>query len=230
MQNTIGKYFKRQIFDPIVDVFFPPFCYICDCYLHPGHKIICENCWSEIPAFDGKLDQSLSNRSFDNLFILFEFEDKIRQLIHLLKYKRHLTLAQYFACEAKLKFSNLQYRSYHAIVPVPLYKTRKRERGYNQSEEIANAMAKIFQIPVKSEHLLRIRPTSSQTKMSKEQRDLNMLDAFNCSQKNHERRILLIDDVITTGSTIDACAKALKKSGINEVDAFAVTHPPLENN
>ncbi len=230
MQNTIGKYFKKQIFDPIVDVFFPPICYICDCYLHPGHKIICENCWSEIPAFDGKLDQSLSNRSFDNLFILFEFEDKIRQLIHLLKYKRHLTLAQYFACEAKLRFSNLQYGSYHAIVPVPLYKTRKRERGYNQSEEIANALSKIYQIPVKSEHLLRIRPTSSQTKMSREQRDLNMLDAFNCPQKNHERRILLIDDVITTGSTIDACAKALKKSGINEVDAFAVTHPPLENN
>lgn len=78
--------------------------------------------------------------------------------------------------------------------------------------------------------MLRIRPTSSQTKMSKEQRDLNMLDAFNCPKKNYERRILLIDDVITTGSTIDACAKALKKSGINEVDAFAVTHPPLENN
>lgn len=225
MQNTIGKYFKRQIFDPIVDVFFPPICYICDCYLHPGHKIICENCWSEIPAFDGKLDQSLSNRSFDNLFILFEFEDKVRQLIHLLKYKRHLTLAQYFALEAKLRFSVLKNRYYNEIIPVPLYKTRKRERGYNQSEEIANAMAKIFQIPVKSEHLLRIRPTSSQTKMSKEERERNVRKAFYCPVKLPGTNILLVDDVITTGSTVEACIKVLKSAGADEVDVFTIAHP-----
>ena len=146
MQNVIYKFVKRQIFDPFIDLIFPPICYICNGYLSQDRKIICVTCWSEIPEFDGKLDQSLRTRSFDSLFILFEFEDKIRQLIHLLKYKRHLSLARYFAEEAKLRFSVLNCRSHDEIVPVPLYRTRKRERGYNQSEEIAIEMANIFQI------------------------------------------------------------------------------------
>ena len=227
MRNSIGKYIKKQIFDPIVDVFFPPSCYICDCHLPSGHKIICKKCWSEMPAFDGKLDQSLSKRSFDNYFILFEFEDKIRLLIHLLKYKRHLSLAHYFACEAKRRFPELKKGYYNEIIPVPLYKTRRRERGYNQSEEIANALAKIFQIPVKSEHLLRSRPTFSQTKMSKEEREKNVRKAFYCPENISGTNILLVDDVITTGSTVNACADALRTADVKMVDVFAIANPKI---
>jgi ComF family protein len=219
------NYFYRHIFDPIVDVFFPPICYICDCYLPSNRKIICQNCWSEIPLFEGKPDQSLINRSFDNLFILFEFQDRIRQLIHLLKYKRHLTLAQYFTCEANLRFSLLNQRRYDEIIPVPLYKTRKRERGYNQSEEIANAIAKIYQIPVKKEHLLRIHPTFSQTNFSSKEREENVRNAFYCPVKLSGKFILLVDDVITTGSTVEACTRELKKAGADEVDVFTIAHP-----
>ena len=88
MQKKIGKTIKRYLFDPVLDLFFPPLCCICDCYLPPDHKTICENCWSEIPEFDGIFDQSLRNKSFNDLFILFQFEEKIRQLIHLLKQKK----------------------------------------------------------------------------------------------------------------------------------------------
>jgi ComF family protein len=224
----ISKCLKRYILNPVIDVFFPPICYICDCYLPAGQKIICKNCWSEIPAFDGKLDQSLTTGPFDTLYILFEFEDKIRHLIHLLKYKQHLTLAEYFASEAKNKFPNLMKQNYNEIIPVPLYKTRKRERGYNQSEEVANALANIFQIPVKSEHLLRIRPTSSQTKMNKEQREKNIKNVFYCPKKLHGNNILLVDDVITTGSTIEVCVNTLKEAGAKRVDVFVIAHPPLK--
>jgi ComF family protein len=118
-------------------------------------------------------------------------------------------------------------QSYNEIIPVPLYKTRSRERGYNQSEAIANAMAKIFNLPVKNEHLLRIRPTSSQTKMSKEEREKNVKNVFHSPKKLHGRRILLIDDVITTGSTTEACLKTLKGAGANSVDVFVIAHPQL---
>ena len=225
MHNVIYNFVKRQIFDPFIDLIFPPICYICNGYLSQDRKIICVTCWSEIPEFDGKLDQSLRTRSFDSLFILFEFEDKIRQLIHLLKYKRHLTLGSYFAFEAKIKFPNLIKHSFSEIIPVPLYKTRRRERGYNQSEAIAVAMAKIFNIPVKSEHLLRIRPTSSQTKMTREEREKNVKNAFYCPLDLAGRNILLVDDVITTGSTIEVCVNILKKAGANKVGVFVVAHP-----
>jgi len=228
MLKTTNNYINRHTLKPIIDVIFPPICYICDCYLHGSRKIICEKCWSEIPVFNGKLDRSLSNRSFDNLFILFEFEDIIRQLIHLLKYRRHLTLAQYFAREAKLRFSVINKRSYNEIIPVPLYKTRRRERGYNQSEEIANALARIINIPVKSEHLVRIRSTSTQTRMSRDEREINVREAFHCPVKLPDINILLIDDVITTGSTMEVCVEVLKGAGANIVDILVIAHPPLK--
>jgi ComF family protein len=227
MQKKIGKTIKRYLFDPVLDLFFPPLCCICDCYLPPDHKTICENCWSEIPEFDGIFDQSLRNKSFNDLFILFQFEEKIRQLIHLLKYKHHLTLALYFAREAKKRFPVFNNGNYDEIVPVPLYKTRKRERGYNQSEEIAKALAHIFKIPVKSEHLLRIRSTSSQTKMSEKEREINVRNAFSCPVHLKDTNILLVDDVITTGSTIEACVKALLSAGAKNVDVFAIAHPSI---
>ena len=107
MFNTIKTFLSKQLMNPLVDVLFPPVCYICDSYLQSGQKIICKNCWHKIPEFMGQIDKSLSKRTFDRLFILFEFEDTIRQLIHLLKYKRHLTLASYFAIEASTRFERI---------------------------------------------------------------------------------------------------------------------------
>ena len=181
-----------------------------------------------IPDFNGQLDHSLSKRSFDNLFILFEFQATIRQLIHLFKYKRHLSLANYFAQEAKTRFFQSDPCPYDEIIPVPLYKTRKRERGYNQSEEIAKALAAMINVPVKSEHLLRIHPTSTQTRMSREERELNVSKAFYCPKDLTGMSVLLIDDVITTGSTTEACLKILKQAGVNRLDVLVIAHP-LEN-
>ena len=136
-------------------------------------------------------------------------------------------MAQYFAREAKIRFPVFNNANYDEIVPVPLYKTRKRERGYNQSEEIAKALSHIFQIPVKSEHLLRTRSTLSQTKMSEKEREQNVRNAFSCPVRLTDSNILLVDDVITTGSTIEACVKALLSAGAKKVDVFAIAHPSI---
>jgi competence protein ComFC len=221
---------QRHFIDPLIDVLFPPLCYICYSLLPPHRKIICQVCWEKIPPFKGNLDNSLKDRSFNNLFILFEFEETIRLLIHLLKYKRHLTLAQYFARATAQCFPLFRARLYTAIVPVPLYKTRKRERGYNQSEELSKALGQLYHIPVDTELLLRMRYTASQTRMSREEREKNVKNAFYCPHKTQIQRILLVDDVITTGSTIEACIQALKNAGTNEVDVLAIAHPRRDSN
>jgi ComF family protein len=216
---------KKSFIDSVIDVFFPPICHICDELLPDGRRIICIHCWQKISIFDAKPDKSLQRCSFDKLYVLFNFDETIRLLIHFIKYKRYLTLARYFANEAERQFPEIKNQSYDAIVPVPLYKTRQRERGYNQSEEIAKALGDIFNIPVKSELLLRKRNTASQTKMSREERERNVKGAFESIPGVCEGRILLVDDVVTTGSTTEACIQALKSAGADLVDIFTIAHP-----
>jgi ComF family protein len=228
MDTNFITLIKNQICHPIINVFFPPICYICECYLPQDQKIICRDCWNKIPVFSGPLDQSLKKRSFDELYILFEFQDTIRQLIHLLKYKAHLTLAAYFAQEAIRRFNLSKSNLYTEIIPVPLYKTRIRERGYNQSEEIARIIAQRLHIPLKSEHLQRIRSTSTQTRMSREERERNVSGAFICPENIDTSRVLLVDDVVTTGSTTEECVKSLRAAGAEIVDILVIAHP-LEN-
>ncbi len=222
--NYLAK-LQQFIVHPLIDVLFPPLCYICQNFLLGNRRIICHSCWQSIPQFDGRLDPSLKKRSLHKVFILFEFDDIIRVLIHLLKYKHHLTLADYFAREAYERFSEDLSHAYQAIVPVPLHKTRRRERGYNQSEQICNTLSKFIHIPVKNEHLVRISPTKSQTKMSRIERDKNVKDAFYSPPGIMDEKILLVDDVITTGSTVEACCHSLERAGAKEVDILAIAHP-----
>ncbi len=226
MKLSIIEILRDYLLTPLTDVLYPPLCHYCDQLLPENRRIICQACWEQIPPFQGKLDKSLQTRSFDNIYILFEYEEIIQMLIHLLKYNRYLSLTHYFAQESILRYPQLRNRGYDAIIPVPLYKTRKRERGYNQSEEISLALSSRLQIPVKNELLLQQRYTLSQTTMSKKEREVNIRDAFICPVPIPEELILLVDDVITTGSTTEACLTCLKNAGVKQVDVFTIAHPP----
>jgi ComF family protein len=214
---------------PIKDIFFPPICTICEQIITTEYEIVCPDCWQKIPRFSGTLDDSPKKQSFNKIYIIFEFDESVRLLIHLLKYKRYLTLAHLFAREVKDYFRHCFSELPDIIIPVPLFKSRKRERGYNQSEVFSNALGKILNIPVKTELLLRIRYTASQTKMSKEEREKNIRNAFICRELITDLQILLVDDVVTTGSTIEACIKVLQKSGAKKVDVLAIAHPSIRS-
>ena len=136
----------RYLVHPFLDIIYPPLCHNCDCLLPPDRTIICRECWLQIGRFKGELDTTLAGRSFDNIFILFEYGPVVRALIHLLKYKRYLGLCHHLSQEAGVRFPNFGTTGYTAVVPVPLHKTRKRERGYNQSEEIGRAIARQFNL------------------------------------------------------------------------------------
>lgn len=215
----------HSLYRSIIDVLYPPLCYSCGTRLSHADLFICPVCRQQIESFNGKLDNALAGRSFDQLFILFEYGPVIRELIHLLKYKHFLGLSSLFAREVRDHFPCIKENNYTAVIPVPLHRTRKRERGYNQSEEIARAVAALFGLNLESEQLLRLRNTSSQTKKSRQQREKNMEKAFACTVPFSAQKILLIDDVVTTGSTIESCIRTLKKAGAVRVDVLAVAHP-----
>ncbi|MBT5877024.1 MAG: ComF family protein [Candidatus Latescibacteria bacterium] len=110
------------------------------------------------------------------------------------------------------------------LVPVPLHRTRLRERGYNQSDFVTQGISTITKLPIQTGILERTRNTRSQTKLSQDERAVNMRDVFRVTDRAavKNQRIGLVDDVMTTGSTFDSCAGALLEAGAEKVFALAI--------
>lgn len=163
-------------------------------------------------------------RGFDAAYCYGAYEGVLREMIHLYKYGRVQTLAGPLADFAMAAFPRDE--RFDAIVPVPLHWRRRWQRGFNQSELLARAVARRTGIPVLAA-LLRVRPTSVQAGLSNTRRRQNVASAFRCRRRLagrglQGRRILLIDDVMTTGSTAAACAMALKRGGAARVALLTV--------
>lgn len=178
---------------------------------------------SVIQAIEEKF---LSDRWIDKIdsVFLFEQDPRVRAAIHLLKYSGAERIAEQFGALIAQKIVNDQKLSMSdIIVPVPLHPARKRERGYNQSELIARKIGEELNIRNEIHLLERTRQTQSQTLFDLEGRRKNIAGAFSIRRKLKDaaegKNVLLIDDVITTGSTIRECAIALKENGAAEVYA-----------
>ncbi len=157
------------------------------------------------------------------LHALFRMSPPLLSLIHGFKYshyRRHIR----FLC------AYLRYRPAFVealgkpdvLIPVPLHSARLRERGYNQAELIAEEMGRRYVLPVMSNALKRIRFTSTQTKLDAEERTRNLVGAFRCSDAVAGKKVVLVDDVCTTGSTLGQCQQELIKAGAARVDAFVL--------
>jgi ComF family protein len=141
----------------------------------------------------------------------------IRPAIHFLKYRNHKAIAAILG-QIMVDVCQKYGLEAHMIVPVPLHTARLRERGYNQCELLAREVGTLLNLPVDTNSLQRIRHTKSQMKLGATERHQNVIDAFACrDQALLGQTVLLIDDVCTTGSTLDACACALKQAGVISV-------------
>jgi ComF family protein len=159
----------------------------------------------------------------DRLRAFGAYESELRALIVLLKYNRVRPLARPLAgWLSVLLHQEPQLGAVDAIVPVPLYPGRQRTRGYNQAELLARELSRWTGLPVWLGWLRRIKDTPSQTGLTPLQREGNVRGAFACEDKRAENRILLVDDVCTTGATLNGCARALKRAGAARVNAVAV--------
>ena len=179
----------------------PPLCHLCGL---PSQGLKCPDCSRQKPAFDG-------------LRSPFCFDKLVREVIHQFKYHNIRCLAEPLAIEL-VKYMQQNPLPSELVVPVPLHPYRLRKRGYNQSELVARYMGRMLGLKVDTKSLRRIVNTKSQAMLEKALlRHKNMKDAFVSSSPVQGKKILLVDDVSTSGSTLNSCASALKKAGAASV-------------
>jgi ComF family protein len=191
-----------------------PFCDLCGDPVAGAvdHDFICYSCSAEKPAFNGARSAA-------------RYDGVVGDALRKLKYEQALWLAPDLAVLLKncLQAEYPDY-SFDLLVPVPLFHVRRRHRGYNQSALLAHELGKIMGSPSCASVLRRIKPTTSQTNLTAKERLSNVSKAF--QSKNEARlagrKVLLVDDVMTTGATVNACCKALKKGGAATVHVVTV--------
>ncbi|MGB5894408.1 MAG: ComF family protein [Ignavibacteriaceae bacterium] len=212
------------------DFFIPRYCPSCKKKLKLEENCFCGECISSIERADSSRLSSEYQRKFASTEIIsgftslfvFEKDQALQQLIHSIKYNKRFLNAKYLG---KLIGENLGQEiinwNINILVPVPLHPLRKVERGFNQSKYIAIGIGKELGINVKSNLLKRIRYTETQTNLTLEEREENILNAFQAKHKRmiERKTFLLVDDVITTGATIRECGKTLLENGAAKVFA-----------
>lgn len=187
-----------------------PCCGLCAA---PGHRPLCPRCQASPPAFDGVRAPYL-------------MDGAVREMVHDLKY-RNLRATAPHTGRLLAEFAEAAAMPADVLVPVPLHGRRLRERGYNQSELLAREVGKRLGLPVAPGLLRRTRPTPPQVSMaSHEERTRNVQGAFQCPGDASGLRVLLVDDVCTTGSTLSACAWALKGAGAASAWGLVLAREP----
>ena len=224
-QKQFISFLKQTLFDPLFSFVFPELCVVCNALLKEDETYLCASCHTKLIPLDKRylqeIKEEIQTHFFDELYIIYEFDPIFQTLIHLLKYQRFMGISKVFADALQTRIKN----QYDCISAVPLNAVRIRERGYNQSALIAENLAKKSGSQFNPDIIVRIKNTPSQTKLNRGQRIKNMQNAFICHEDLKGQRILLIDDVITTGSTLNACAQVLKAAGAKRVDIGALAAP-----
>lgn len=187
-------------------------CYHCGAKIETAHDgIICQQCISSTPPYE-------------RVCALFDYEPPLNKLINRLKFHRDLFPGKLFA---QLLLPAIQEKWYQkqtlpeVIIPMPLHIKRQYQRGYNQALEIALPVAKALNLPIDLHVCKRIRNTPPQARLNKAQRSTNLESAFIAQHCSYEH-VALVDDVVTTGSTIAAVSKVLLASGVKQIDVWCV--------
>ena len=211
------------MFKSLLQLFFPPVCAGCKTVLVANENVICTKCRHEIPLTQHHLNsENEAIKKFygripvEHVSALVYFHKKgiVQELIHCLKYRGQedigTVLGEWYAEEL---ISSQLLQTVDTIIPVPLHPKKLRERGYNQVTEFGNALAKSLQIPVNTSILFRQVYSKTQSQKNRLSRTEGIDTIFDVSfdEKDHNKHFLLIDDVITTGATLEVCAKALLK-------------------
>ena len=204
----------RHLANAVLSALVAPPCAVCSQVLDaPLDGAVCPSCWS---AVSPRLSFPLLNcRTISVAGAIGEYDGPLRDIIHALKYDGRRSIARHLAA-MMAEHGETVLAGADLLVPVPLHPRRQRERGFNQADELARGL----RLPV-ARALRRTRPTVSQVELPAEARRLNVLDAFALGLPVVRGRIVvLIDDVTTTGATLDACAAALLDGGAREVRAL----------
>lgn len=218
----------RALANTLLSSLFEPPCAACAQVLpHPLNGAVCERCWASIGAGAALTERGQGRRAVDWACAVDRYDGRLRDVIHALKYERRRSIAKPLGVLMRARGAEL-LRDAELVVPVPLHPRRQRERGFNQADDLARHLG----LPV-APLLQRVRYTQSQIELPADARHLNVRDAFSLipDPRSHLRQgyggqapipdvIVLVDDVSTTGATMEACAAVLKRGGVREVRAL----------
>lgn len=227
----------KNYFTELLDFVLPRFCPSCQKKLEPEEDTVCKLCFSKIKPAYPELIEAEYYRKYESKGIIsgivsqfiFEKDKELQQIIHVLKYDKKYQIGIFLGRNLGEEFrTQFQNWNINLIVPIPLHHLKKAERGFNQSYYIAKGIVSKIFLSVYSKGVKRIRYTQSQTTMTLNEREVNVEGAFKVLEKEKvkEKNILLVDDVMTTGATINECGKVLLEAGANRIYAasVALTH------
>ena len=210
-----------KFFNDFLALFYPQLCLICEESLLKHEECVCATCLHQTPKTDcfRVKENEVSKRfwgrvQLENAAALFIFnkEGNAQKIIHTLKYEEGKNIGIFLGKQLAYAINESDFfNDIDLIIPVPLHKQKQKLRGYNQSDFLAKGMSEILKIKIDQKSLIRIANTDSQTKRKRFSRWENMMQSF--ALKNplelQGKHILLVDDVVTTGATLEACAQKL---------------------
>jgi len=213
----------KQLNEGIIHLFYPRLCEGCSKPLVAAEKILCISCCLQVPETGyQEIDNNETALRFAGRipfahavsYAYFTNDGLLQHLMHGLKYRNKKGIGYFLGRQFATSLLSTGWGgSIDIIIPVPLHKAKKASRGYNQSMLIAEGMSQILKIPASDKILERVRETESQTNKTRAERVSNMSEAFRIRESAplKGKHILLCDDVLTTGATLEACALALLK-------------------
>ncbi len=221
------------IFKPVLNFFYPRQCEVCGRLLTDGEKMLCMPCLLELPRtnFHLQADNQVAALFWGRVYIAnaasyfyFYKGGRFQKLIHKLKYEGRRDIGRELGRYYGEELRNSVFASADLVIPVPLHRKKERKRGYNQSEMIAGGLCEVLKIPLVCGNLKRPDYTETQTKKSRFDRFMNMEGRFTVTDPLviRGRHVLLVDDVVTTGSTLEACSGALLSAGCKAVSVLTI--------
>lgn len=213
------------MFHDFLNLFYPRICHICENILINNERVICLNCRHELPVTNFPLDNDNPvqkvfygriNLEFATSLLFFSKKGNVQKLIHQLKYRGHREISEFLGIWMGAKLAEEKsFLGIDAVIPVPLHKKKLKSRGFNQVEDFGREIAQSLGVPYLDNVLLKTSFTSTQTLKARLSRWGNIEETFILANPELicNKHILLVDDIITTGATLEACSGVLSGAG-----------------
>ncbi len=235
-----------ELKDDVLDLVYPQHCAICQKHLKKQDTDVCENCWNSLVilpdpfcpycrsfyepgetkcSFCQSARRTIEDRQISMVRSLGRFDDYYKEIIHRFKYAKKIPLGKKIAQRLGETINgDSDFLQSDFLIPVPLHKSRYRERGFNQSQIIAEQVSKATGVALLKNALKRKKNTKDQTNLSPQQREENVRGAFLVTDPEavKGKNVILVDDVITTGATLSECARMLKQAGAERIIGMTI--------